>query len=102
MLSSDVCRVCNEEEERDVLHALKCKHRMFSQFRNEKVTTLQLQLIKMLDEDTLPLCLLEWMLDPEYEAIEGIPEKVMSSLQQVGRRNAWFGTLPTMFLKWVC
>ena len=23
----------------------------------------------------LPLCLLEWMLDPEYEAIEGVPEK---------------------------
>ena len=42
------------------------------------------------------------MLDPEYEAIEGIPEKVMSSLQQVGRRNVWFGTLPTIFLKWVC
>ena len=102
ILSSDVCRVCNEEEERDVLHVLKCKHRMFSQFRNGKVTTLQLQLIKILDEDILPLCLLEWMLDPEYEAIEGIPEKAMSSLQQVGKRNVWFGMLPTMFLKWVC
>ena len=75
MLSSDACRVCNEEEERDALHVLKCKYRMLSQFRNEKVTTLQLQLIKMLDEDMLPLCLLEWMLDPEHEAIEGVPEK---------------------------
>ena len=93
--------MCNQDTEKDTLHVLMCKHGLFCQCRNEKITTLQLQLIKSLDEEMLPLCLLEWMLDSRYEEIEGIPEKVMSSLQQVGRRNAWFGALPIVFIKWV-
>ena len=80
ILSSDACRVCDEEEERDILHVLKCKHRIFSHFRNEKISTLQLQLIKMLNEDMLSLCLLEWILDSEYEEMEYVLKRVMSSL----------------------
>ena len=96
-----MCRVCNAEKEKDMLHILRCKHRIFSQFRNEKVTILQLQCIKMLDEDMLPIYLLEWILDPEYELIEGVPGTAMSALQQIGRRNMWFGIIPTVFLSWV-
>ena len=41
------------------------------------------------------------MLDPEFELIEGVPGTVMSTLQQIERRNMWFGIIPTAFLKWV-
>ena len=41
------------------------------------------------------------MLDSRYEEIEGVPEPVMSSLQQVGRRNVRFGMLPIVFIKWL-
>ena len=73
----------------------------FCQYGTEKITTHQLQLIKLLDADMLPLCLLEWMLDSRFEEIEGVPESAIASLQQVGRRNAWFGILPIVFIKWV-
>ena len=56
---SDMCRMCNHDKERDILHVLTCKHGLFCQFRNEKITTLQLQLMQLLDEDMLLLCFLE-------------------------------------------
>ena len=92
--------MCNQDKEKDVLHVLTCKYGLFHQFRNEKITTLQLQLIKLLDEDMLLLCFLEWILDLRHKEIKGILEKVMSSLQQVGRRNVWFGALSIIFIKW--
>ena len=100
IMSSDMRRMCNQDKETDTLHVLTCKHRLFCQCRNEKITALQLQLIKLLDADMLPLCLLEWMLDSRHEEIEGVPEPAMSSLQQVGRRNTWFSMLPIVFIKW--
>ena len=101
IVSSPACRMCNVEIENDTLHVLSCVHSLFTQHRNEKASTLQIQTLGLLEEDMLPLCLLEWMLDPTYELIEEVPVRVMSSLQQVSKRNVWFGFLPAMFLKWV-
>ena len=41
------------------------------------------------------------MLDDDYDSIEGVPDRVMMSLQQVGRHNVWHGFLPTLFEQWV-
>ena len=53
------------------------------------------------DEDMLPLCLLEWMLDSECGDIDEVPKEVMTALTKIGRRGVWFGFLPSIFTKWV-
>ena len=60
---------------------------------------LQLKILRLLEDDKFPLCLLEWMLDDEYLLIDGVPEDVMSSLLRVSKRNIWYGFLPLAFLK---
>ena len=85
----------------DTLHVLFCPHRIFQLYKHEVVSTLQLKLLALLEEDMFPLCFLEWMLDEEYECIEGVPPNVMFSLQSMGRRNIWFSFIPSIFTQWV-
>ena len=40
------------------------------------------------------LCLLEWMLNEEFEAIEGVPHEVIVAL-------IWFRFLLSTFTKWI-
>ena len=65
------------------------------------ISLLQIKLLLLLDEDMLPLCLLEWMLDDECEVIDEIPTEAMTALKMIGKRGVWFGFLPTLFTKWV-
>ena len=58
-------------------------------------------MLSLLDEDMLPLCLLEWMLDNECGDIDEIPKEVMTALKMIGRRGVLFGFLPPVFTKWV-
>ena len=85
--SSSVCRMCNRDIENDTMHVLLCPHRLFTQHRNEMVSMIQLKLLGLIEEDMLPLCLLEWMLDPTHEKIDNVPVRIMPSLLQVGKRK---------------
>ena len=69
-LSSNRCGVCNAEREDDTLHILVCRNNLFSQWRNEKTSILQLQTIGLIKGDVFHLCLLEWILDISHDAIE--------------------------------
>ena len=91
----------NIVQETDTLHILFCPYRIFQLYKHEVVSTLQLRLLGLLEEDMFPLCFLEWMLDEEYTCIEGVPPDVMLSLQSIGRRNIWFSFLPSIFTQWV-
>ena len=73
--------------ETDTWHALFCTYQLFYQYKNEVISKLQLKILSLLEEDMFPLCFLEWMLDNDYMQIEGVPEYIMSSLQQVSKRN---------------
>ena len=95
------CRMCLSALEDDMLHTLLCAHDIFNDYRNEVISLLQIKILSLLDEDMLPLCLLEWLLDEESVVIDGIPTNVMTSINTVGKRSAWFGFLPTMLIKWV-
>ena len=91
----------NRVYEEDTIHLLYCSHYLFSLYRNEVVSTLQLKVLDLLDENMLPLCFLEWILDDNEENIEEVPDYVMPLLNSIGRRNIWFGFLPTIFVQWV-
>ena len=58
-------------------------------------------MLPLLDEDMLPLCLLEWTLDEECDTIDSAPTNLMIAMTIVGRRGVWFSFLPTLFIKWV-
>ena len=72
--------MCNIVQEMDTLHVLFCPYRIFQLYKHEVVSTLQLKLLSLLDEDMFPLCFLEWVLDEEYECIKGVPTNVILSL----------------------
>ena len=93
--------MCNVVQETDTLHVLFYLYRIFQLYKYEVVSTLQLKLLALLEEDMFPLCFLEWMLDEEYEYIERVPSNVMLSFQSIGRRNIWFSFLPSIFTQWV-
>ena len=101
LLSTSTYRICNAVQEMDTLHVLFCPHRIFQLYKHKVVSTLQLKLLALLEEDIFPLCFLEWMLDKEYTCIEGVLPNVMLSLQSIGRRNIWFSFLPSIFTQWV-
>ena len=61
----------------------------------------QLKLLPLLDHNMLLLCLLEWMLDEECEAIGPILPIVMQTPQKIERRGVYFDFLPSRFIKWV-
>ena len=90
--------MCNREHEEDTTHILYYSHHLFSLYRNEIVSILQLKVLRLLDKDMFPLCFLEWMLDDNEENIEEVPDYVMSSLNSIGRRNIWFSFLPSIFV----
>ena len=59
LLQTDKCRMCNTKPEVDTLHALAYEHSVFQNCRNEVVTTLQLKVLRLLDEDMFPPHFLE-------------------------------------------
>ena len=93
--------MCSSVPEEDILHILLCKHSLFNDYRNEVISRLQVKILLLLDEDMLPLCLLEWLLNDECAEIDGLSAEVMNTLSIVGKREVWFGFLPTLFIKWV-
>ena len=90
--------MCNREYEEDTTHVLYCVHHLFSLHRNEIVFTLQLKVLRLLEENMFPLCFLEWMLDNNEDNVEEVPDHVIASLNLIGRRNIWFHFLPLTFL----
>ena len=102
IVSSLVCRMCNIKNEIDIWHILFCTHWLLNQYRSEVILKLQLKILRLLEDNMFPLCLLEWMLDDEYLLIDGVPEDIISSLLRVSKRNIWYGFLPLAFLKWIC
>ena len=101
LVSTSQCRMCTSASEEDLLHILQCKHEIFQDFRNETISLLQVKILPLLEEDMLPLSLLEWLLDDECDQIDSIPVEVMRELNRISRRNVWFGFLPTIFLQWI-
>ena len=85
--------------EDNVLYILLCKHDVFNHYKNEVISLLQVKILPLLDEDMLPLCLLKWLLDEEYDTIDSILTNVMIAMTIVGRRGAWFSFLSTLFVK---
>ena len=83
----------------DMLYILLCKHDMFNECKKEVISLLQIKILPLLDEDMLLLCLLELILDKEYDTIDSIPTNVMTAMTIVGRRGVWFGFLSTLFVK---
>ena len=101
LVTTNLCRMCSSVPDDDILHLLFCKHDPFNDYKNEVISRLQVKILPLLNEDMLPLCLLEWLLDDESETIDGLPAAAMAALSTVGRRGVWFGFLPTLFIKWV-
>ena len=66
IVSSLVCRICNIKNEIDIWHVLFYTHQLLNQYRSEVISKLQLKILRLLEDDMFPLCLLEWMLDNEY------------------------------------
>ena len=101
LVETNLCRMCSSVPEEDTLHVLLCTHIPFKDYRTEVISRLQVKILPLLEEDMLPLCLLEWLLDDECVEIDGLSTEVMEALTTVGKRGVWFGFLPTLFLKWV-
>ena len=59
IVSSLVCRMCNVENEIDIWHVLSCTHQLFSQYRSEVISKLQLKILRLLEDNIFPLYLLE-------------------------------------------
>ena len=87
LVTSDHCRMCNITREDDILHVLFFPHRVFQSCKNEVISLLQIKILSLLEEDMLPLCLLEWMLDNESGDVYEIPKKAMTELKMIGRRG---------------
>ena len=93
--------MCSSVPQEDTLHVLLCKHSSFNDYRNEAISHLQVKILPLLDEEMLPLCLLEWLLNDECAEINILTTEVMNALSTVGKRGVWFSFLPTLFIKWV-
>ena len=91
--------MCLTAREDDMLYLLHYKHDVFNDYKNEVISLLQVKILPLLDKDKLPLCLLEWLLDEEYNTIDSVPTNVMTAMTAVDRSGAWFGFLPTLFIK---
>lgn len=87
LVTTHQCRMYHIEREDNMLHALFCSHSVFQNYKNEVISLLQIKLLSLLDEDMLPLCLLEWMLDDECEVIDEIPTEAMTVLKMIEKRG---------------
>ena len=93
------CGMCNREHEEDTLHVLYCSYHLFSLYRNEIVSILQLMVLGLLEENMFPFYFLLQMLDNNEDNIEMIPDHIMTSLNLIERRNIWFSFLPSTSLQ---
>ena len=91
--------MCSSVPEEDTLHVNLCKYSPLNIHRNEAISCLQVKTLPLLDEDMLPLCLLEWLLNDECVEIDDLMTEVINTLSTVGKREACFGFLATLFIK---
>ena len=59
IIFSPVYRMCNVKNEIDIWHVLFCTHQLLNQYRSEVISKLQLKILRSLEDDMFPLCLLE-------------------------------------------
>ena len=70
--------MCNREYEEDTLHVLHCSYHLFLLHRNKIVSTLQLNVLRLLEETILSLYFLEQILDKNEVNMEEVLDHIMA------------------------
>ena len=76
----DACRFCGKEDEADTLNMLFYRDKNLSDHRNEVIYDLQARVRSITEEDLLPYCMLENMLNKDYIQLEGVPNVINKEL----------------------
>ena len=96
-----LCRCCLLVSELDTLHAIDCEYELFMNFKRDLFIQLQQDELKLIEEDLIPLMLLETMFQTKFVPLPEVPSQINVHLENFGRRNLWHGMFPKSFSDWI-